>query len=229
MKNSLRSLSVFTILFFLSFRGAYANLEDVFKKWTYTQDIKGVKVDVSYVSNDLINEWLKHEKSQTIIERVNALRKSIDTHGYYVYVVHLKLGKTYKISINTVKNNVKLNVTEKTQRDYYPVAYSGNLNAEMSPKRDYYGVIVFNTPFDEYSFQALSVDMLMTNVKYNEVCLGRGATCRSNRVCCKHKETLQFAFLPTGVPNKNQPSSANLNDILGILKVAVQIIKLLRV
>jgi len=202
---------------------ASADVDDEFRKWSYR--IRGwpYTAELTHISKDLISNWLAAEKSSDARERIITLRETIKKHGYFVYFIHFKghdNGNKVTWSMSLASRTAYLQITEPAPKKYYPVAYSGNLDSPMTGYNDYYGVLVFKTPADEFSFQSVTIDV--TRGAWRERCPNH-----SPEPCSSETKSLPFAFHPNGVPSDNQGSSLSVADIVGVLRLVLPILRAL--
>lgn len=202
---------------------ASADIDDEFHKWSYR--IRGwpYAAELTYISRDLIGQWLVAEHSSDTRERIITLRQTIQKHGYFVYFVHLQgydNGNVATWTMSPTSRTAYLQITERSPTKYYPVAYSGNLDSPMSGRNDYYGVLVFKTPADEFAFQSVTIEV--TRGPWRERCPNHDP-----RPCSSETKSLPFAFHPNGVPSANRGSSLSGSDILGVLRLVLPILRAL--
>ncbi len=213
-------IAVFSLFAFIPTR-AHADLEDTYRQWTYSVRAQFSQAEVTYIAPDLIDEWLANEKSPTAVARIKTLKETIAKHGYYVYFIHFKAHAGYGFSMAPVNQKVYLNITERTPTRYYPVAYSGNLDGEMIFDHDYYGVVAFELPQDEFAFQTLTIDFTRTpKHQLSRPC----RNCSDNPWCCPAQALLPFSFAPNGAPKANRGGSVSADTVVGILKSVLQIV-----
>jgi hypothetical protein len=228
MKARLRDFVVrlFVLASLLCVQHAQADLGNVYRKWTYTTDFGQLRTRATFISTDLIDEWLAHEKSPAALERIRTLKETIGKNGYYVYLLHFhNLQGGFDFSISPVRQRTYVQITERSPEKYAPVAYSGNLDGSMAFGQDYYGVVAFKLPIDEFAFQTLAVDVARSSNIPRKAC----RDCSDYAWCCPQTVPLRFSFHPNGAPEKHQASSIGTGDILGMLKIALQIVRFLKV
>lgn len=199
---------------------AIAGIQDSFRRWTYQIEDYGYFAKLTYVSNDLLDEWYSGETSPEARKRIDTLRNTVAEGGVSVYLIHFEGRGTSSWTLSPVRQNSYVQIVEQSPQKYSPVAYSGNLDDGMSGKNDFYGVLVFKLPPEEFSHQVVTLTVTRTRL--------RGGLCGPNSRpqdwnCAPETRPLQFAFKPDGVATKNRGSTGNTVDIISMLKLALQI------
>jgi len=188
-------------------------LTDVYKRWTSVFREYTVQFSCTYLAEELLDSWQKNEENPEVIGRIATLRRTLKDKKYNVYLIAVTTRGDRGVSLFPISKTVRLNITEKSPHDIYPIAYSKNLDNPLFGFATHYGVVVFQRPEDEFAFQALVVDV---EHQYRDVFLGK------DRIRSKASQ-MQFAYLPHGVPVASRPGNVNAADALNFLKTLIDV------
>ena len=140
-------LSWLMLCFFQLNVSASDSLSDELWKWTYSHkphrsfrppDTR-TRIYLTYISDEILDAWSK-EETETIKKRISTLRKTIKEKKIALYLMRIDKyfpGYHDAIDLRNLKQQIYLQITEATNKKYYPVAVSQNLVNFLKTKQNY--------------------------------------------------------------------------------------------